>query len=38
MLATPDLVDESFWDELFGEGDESSRMLALLVATADRRA
>ena len=33
MLATPDLVDESFWDELFGEGDESSRMLALLVAT-----
>jgi hypothetical protein len=33
MLATPDLVDESFWDELFGAGDESSRMLALLVAT-----
>ena len=32
MLATPDLVDESFWDELFGTGDESSRMLALLVA------
>jgi hypothetical protein len=30
---TPDLVDESFWDELFGDGDESSRMLALLVAT-----
>lgn len=33
MLATPDLVDESFWDELFGAGDDSSRMLALLVAT-----
>ncbi|HSL65062.1 MAG TPA: hypothetical protein VK874_10435, partial [Gaiellaceae bacterium] len=32
MLATPELVDESFWDELFGAGDESSRMLALLVA------
>ena len=38
MLATPDLVDESFWDELFGVGDDSSRMLALLVATLDRRA
>ena len=22
MLATPDLVDESFWDELFGAGDD----------------
>lgn len=32
MLATPDLVDESFWDELFGDGDESSRMVALLAA------
>ncbi|CAN5259125.1 hypothetical protein BH18ACT12_BH18ACT12_08990 [soil metagenome] len=32
MLATPDLVDESFWDELFGPGDSGSRMVALLVA------
>jgi hypothetical protein len=32
MLATPDLVDETFWDELFGAGEDKSRMLALLVA------
>lgn len=32
MLATPDLVDEGFWDELFGPGDSGSRMVALLVA------
>jgi hypothetical protein len=32
MLVTPELVDESFWDELFGPGDSGSRMLALLAA------
>jgi hypothetical protein len=32
MLATPELVDESFWDELFGAGDSGSRMVALLAA------
>jgi hypothetical protein len=32
MLGTPELVDESFWDELFGTGDSGSRMVALLAA------
>jgi hypothetical protein len=32
MLASPELVDESFWDELFGAGDSGSRMVALLAA------
>jgi Family of unknown function (DUF6603) len=32
MLVTPELVDESFWDELFGSGDSGSRMVALLAA------
>ena len=32
MLGTPELVDESFWDELFGPGDSGSRMVALLAA------
>jgi Family of unknown function (DUF6603) len=32
MLGTPELVDESFWDELFGTGDSGSRMAALLAA------
>jgi hypothetical protein len=32
MLGTPELVDESFWDELFGAGDSGSRMVALLAA------
>ncbi len=30
MLGTPELVDEAFWDELFGAGDSGSRMIALL--------
>ncbi|MGE5273971.1 MAG: DUF6603 domain-containing protein [Verrucomicrobiota bacterium] len=32
MLVTPELVDESFWDELFGPGDSGSRMVAMLAA------
>ena len=34
MLATPELVDETFWDELFGEADleATGRMPALLAA------
>jgi hypothetical protein len=34
MLATPELVDETFWDELFGEADmeTTGRMPALLAA------
>jgi hypothetical protein len=32
MLVTPELVDESFWDELFGPGDNGSRMVAMLAA------
>jgi hypothetical protein len=32
MLVTPELVDEGFWDELFGSGDAGSRMAALLAA------
>ena len=32
LLASPELVTEEFWDELFGPGDSGSRMVALLAA------
>ena len=34
MLATPDLVDETFWDGIFGDADldVTGRMPALLAA------